>query len=282
MIGLIDTHQHLVYPDAAGYGWTDGIPVLANKAFTLEGYRSLTDGSGIEGTLFMETAVDDPDTTAETELVSDLAKSPDSGILGLIATCRPETNAGFDAWLDEAKALGAVGFRRILHVVDDDMSQSETFRDNIRTIGAKGMTFDMCFLARQLRLAADLADACPNTSLILDHCGVPDIAGGGLDPWRDEIRRLAERPNVTCKLSGLLAYCAPGDATLDAIRPYVDHVLETFGPARIVWGSDWPVVDMANGLEDWLGVTRQILAGLSDAEAKSIAQDTARRVYGLG
>jgi predicted TIM-barrel fold metal-dependent hydrolase len=161
------------------------------------------------------------------------------------------------------------------------MSQSETFRANVRKIGANGMTFDMCFLARQLPLAAELADACPDTSLVLDHCGVPDIAGGGLDPWREDIRRLSDRPNVACKLSGILAYCAPENATLEAIRPYVDHVLETFGPERMVWGSDWPVVDMANGIQDWLDVTRQILDELSDVEARFIAQETARRVYSI-
>ncbi len=281
MIGLIDTHQHLVYPDAASYSWTDGIPVLANKAFTLADYQALTEGRGIEATLFMETAVDDPDISTETKLVADLARSDNSGIVGLIATCRPETDEGFDAWIEDAKGRGAVGFRRILHVVEDDISQSETFRANVRKIGTKGMTFDMCFLARQLPLAAELADACPDTTLILDHCGVPDIAGGGLDPWREDIRRLSDRPNVACKLSGILAYCAPENARLEAIRPYVDHVLETFGPERMVWGSDWPVVDMANGIQDWLDVTRQILDELSDVEAKFIAQETARRVYSI-
>lgn len=281
MIGLIDTHQHLVYPEIAGYGWTSGIPALAGKAFTIEDYRSLTEDLGIEGTLFMETGVDDPDTVAETQHVSGLASDPASGILGLIATCRPETDQGFDASIEEARSLGAVGFRRILHVVDDDMSTSETFRKNVRKIGAQGMTFDMCYLARQLPLAAELAAACDDTTLILDHCGVPDIAGGGLDPWREHMGRLAEFPNVTCKLSGILAYCAPGDLTLEAIRPYVDHVLETFGPDRMVWGSDWPVVDMANGVRHWLHVTREILDTLSLDEAEAIGQTTARRVYGL-
>jgi predicted TIM-barrel fold metal-dependent hydrolase len=282
MISLIDTHQHLVYPDVAGYGWTSGIPVLAGKPFRLEDYQSLTEGFGVEGTLFMETAVDDPDADAETRHVAELAKDPQSGIIGLIATCRPETEDGFDAWLEKAGTYGTRGFRRILHVVDDAMSTSEIFRKNISKIGVKGMTFDMCFLARQPPLASDLAAACENTSLILDHCGVPDIAGGALASWRDDIRRLAGMPNVSCKLSGLLAYCAPGNATLEAIRPYVDHVLETFGPERIVWGSDWPVVDMANGLPDWLRVTQEILAGLSEAEAKAIGSETARRVYRLG
>ncbi len=282
MIGLLDTHQHLIYPGVAGYGWAAGIPALADRAFTVEDYKALTEGLGIDGTLFMETAVDDGDVKAETEYVAALARDPASGIRGLIVSARPEEDDCFAEWLDEVAGMGAVGVRRVLHVVDDAMSTSETFRANIRRIGAAGLVFDMCFLARQLPLARELADACPDTRLVLDHCGVPDIAGGGLDPWRDEIRALATRPNVTCKLSGLLAYCAPGQATYEAIEPYVAHVLDCFGPDRMVWGSDWPVVDLANGLPDWIAVTRRILDTLSESEARAIASGTATSVYRLG
>lgn len=281
MIPLIDTHQHLIYPDVAGYGWTSGIPVLANRAFTIADYQALTRDHGIGGTLFMETAVDDGDIRAETENVARLARDPENGVRGLIVTARPETDDGFLPWIEEARGMGAVGVRRVLHVVDDEMSTTDTFRANVRRIGGAGLVFDMCFLARQLPLARDLALACPETSLVLDHCGVPDIAGDGLDPWRADLRALAEQDNVTCKLSGLLAYCAPGKATYEAIEPYVDHVLECFGPERVVWGSDWPVVDMANGLPDWIAVTRRILGNLGEDEAGAIASGTAVRVYGL-
>jgi predicted TIM-barrel fold metal-dependent hydrolase len=171
--------------------------------------------------------------------------------------------------------------RRVLHVVDDGMSTTDTFRANVRRIGAAGLVFDMCFLARQLPLARALAEACPDTQFVLDHCGVPDIAGGGLDPWRDEIRALAGLPNVACKLSGLLAYCAPGNATYEAIEPYVAHAIDSFGADRMLWGSDWPVVDLANGLPDWIAVTRRILDSLSGDEARAVASGTATRVYSL-
>jgi predicted TIM-barrel fold metal-dependent hydrolase len=281
MIPLIDTHQHLIYPDVAGYGWTEGIPALADRAFTVADYRDLTRGLGIAGTLFMETAVDDGDIRAETEHVARLAADPANSIRGLIVTARPEDDTGFEAWIDEVRGLGVVGVRRVLHVVDDEMSTTDTFRANVRRIGAAGLVFDMCFLARQLPLARELALACPDTRFVLDHCGVPDIAGGGLDPWRDDLRALAELPNVTCKLSGLLAYCAPGDATYEAIEPYVDHALGCFGPHRMVWGSDWPVVELANGLPDWVAVTRRILDALGGDEARAIASGTAERVYDL-
>ena len=279
MVSLIDTHQHLVYPEVAGYGWTDGIPVLANRAFTLDDYQGLANAEAVGGTIFMETGVDDADYQAEARFVADLAQKPGSRILGLIASCRPEADDDYDAWLDQCETLNVVGFRRILHVVPDDVSQASTFRGNVRKIGDRGRVFDMCFLARQLPIAAELAKACDNTRLVLNHCGVPDIAGGGLDPWREHMRDLAALPHVSCKLSGILTYCAVGEATLDSIRPYVDHVLDVFGPNRMVWGSDWPVVDMANGLPDWLTVTGKILGGLSEDEVARITGRNAVDIY---
>jgi predicted TIM-barrel fold metal-dependent hydrolase len=281
MVKLIDTHQHLVYPDVAGYTWTDGIPPLANKTFELDRYAELTDGKDVVGTIFMETGVDDADYRAEARFVADLAKKQDSGILGLIASCRPEDDARYSEWLDECDDLGVIGFRRILHVMPDELSTTATFRKNVRALGDRGKPFDLCMLPKQLGLGAELAQACDNTTIVLNHCGVPDIAGGGLDPWRADVAALAALPNVHCKLSGLLAYCAPGNATKEAMQPYVDHVLEVFGPARLIWGSDWPVVELANGLPDWLSVTQSLLASLSADEAESVGHGNARRLFNL-
>ena len=281
MVKLIDTHQHLVYPDVAGYGWTDGIPPLANKAFELGEYAELTDGREVAGTLFMETGVDDTDYKAEARFVAGLAKAAGSGILGLIASCRPENDAGYSDWLDECEDLGVVGYRRILHVMPDELSTTATFRKNVRALGDRDKPFDLCMLPKQLGIGADLAKACDNTTIVLNHCGVPDIAGGGLDPWRTDITALAALPNVFCKVSGLLAYCTPGQTTQSAIQPYVDHVLEVFGPSRMVWGSDWPVVELANGLPDWLDVTQSMLGVLSEDEASAIGSGTAATIFSI-
>lgn len=278
--GLIDTHLHLIYPQQAGYGWTDNIAELANTAFTLADYHHLTATHNVVGALFMEAAADDGDYQAEARYIASLA-TEDSGLLGLIASCRPETDAGFDAWLDECQGLKVKGYRRILHVVPDAISQSETFRRNLQKIGARGQSFDMCVLARQLPIALDLAKACENTQLILDHCGVPDIAGGGFAPWRAHITALAALPHVACKISGVMAYCAPGQANIETVRPYIEHVIAAFGPDRLVWGSDWPVVNLAKGVRDWIGVSHQILSSLSQSEAAAIARENAKRLYQL-
>jgi predicted TIM-barrel fold metal-dependent hydrolase len=165
--------------------------------------------------------------------------------------------------------------------MDDGLSQTETFRANVRRIGRAGKVFDICMLARQLPLALALVRACPDTVFVLDHCGVPDVAGQGIDPWRADMAALAAMPNVTCKLSGITAYAGPGQNHADAIRPFVDHVLHEFGPARMVWGSDWPVVDLGAGLPGWLEITGDILDGLSASERAAIGHQTAIRVYGL-
>ena len=261
---LIDTHQHLIYRAGIGYGWTARLPALASGDFTLADHQRLTAGQGVSASVFMETGVDDADYRAEARMVAQLA-TPDSRILGLIASCRPENDAGFAEWLEECSALKVVGFRRILHEISDDVSQSATFRRNVRAIGATGRPFDLCFLARQLPLAVDLARACPDVRFVLDHCGVPNIAAGAFKAWQSGIDLVAAEPNVSCKLSGIAAYCTPGTASVAVLRPWVDHILHRFTPARMVWGSDWPVVNLGTDLPGWIGMTRALLADLSPA-----------------
>lgn len=274
---LIDTHLHLIYRDRLGYGWTAGIPPLAAGDFTIEDYGSLAAGLGITGAVFMETGVDDADYRAETRFVAGMVGQ--GGILGQIASCRPEQDEGFDDWLEECAGLSVLGFRRILHVMPDDMSQSPTFRRNLTKIGARGLAFDICVLARQLPIAAALARACPNQPLVLDHCGVPDIAGGGFAEWARGIDALAALPHVCLKLSGITAYCAPGTANLATLKPWVDHVITAFGADRVLWGGDWPVVNLGVGLPDWIILTRALLAGLTATEQAQIFRETAKRVY---
>lgn len=276
---LIDTHLHLIWRDRFGYGWTKGIPALETGDFTPADAKALV-GGRVQGAVFMEVGVDDADYQAEARFVAGLVR--DGTLLGQIASCRPESDAGFAAWLEECEGLGVVGYRRILHVVPDDMSQTATFRANIRRIGAQGRPFDICMLARQLPLAADLARACPDTTFVLDHCGVPDIAGGGFDSWRAAIGALAAIDNIAAvKVSGIAAYAAPGTASFETLTPWMDVVLDAFGPLRLVWGSDWPVVNLGADMGAWIDITTRWLARLSPTEQAQIAHRNARRIWNL-
>lgn len=280
---MIDTHQHLLYPDRFDYDWTADIPVLQG-AFTVEAYRQASAGCGIEGTLFMEVDVARQQGTDEARFFCSLADEAGSGILGVIATCRPESDR-FEDHLDAIAHPRLKGLRRILHTQPDELSQSRRFRDHVARLAARSLSFDICMLQRQLPLALELARAAPETTLILDHCGVPDIAanaaphGDGWRQWRDSIRTLAGCPNLAVKLSGITAYAGPDQQNAEALQPYVDVLLETFGPGRIVWGGDWPVCLLGSGLARWCALSRELLAGLSAGERDNILAANARSIY---
>ena len=279
MIKLLDTHQHLVYRDVASYSWAKDIPPLATENFTVEDYKKLTDGLGVGGTLFMETGVDDPDYKNEAKHVQTLLEDSNNGIKGLIVSIRPEEDIEFNDWFEKTIEMNVAGYRRILHVMPDETSLAQTFINNVKKIGKAEKPFDMCYLPTQLSIAYDFAKNCDETNLVLNHCGVPSIAAGEIDQWGKDIKRLSELPNVTCKLSGLMAYCAPGTSSQETIQPYVDIVLDCFGPNRMVWGSDWPVVNLGKGLQEWIQVTRNILSNLSENEAIAIGNANAQKIY---
>lgn len=274
---LIDTHLHLILREWLGYAWTADIPELAGRGFTPGDYAAEAGGS-VAGTVFVESGVDDTHYRDEAKLVAGLVA--DGTTLGQIASCRPE-EPGLSDWLDECTSLGVVGFRRILHVVDDELSVSTRFREGLREIGRRGYSFDLCLRADQHGIGEALLRACPDQLFILDHCGNPDIASGSLAPWADNLSRLAIHPNVAVKLSGITSNARPDQQRLDVLRPYVDKVVELFGPDRIVWGSDWPVCKTGMGLPRWIETTRALLASLSTHERERISCLNARRFYRL-
>jgi len=128
----------------------------------------------------------------------------------------------------------------------------------------------------------ELIQACPQVNFILDHCGVPDIAGNGLSPWRDDISRVAEESNVVaCKVSGLPAYAGPEWST-DDIRPYFNHVVSAFGNDRLIYGTDWPVCLLAGTMADWLNTAAELVSDWSAEKREQFLSGNAQRVYRLG
>jgi predicted TIM-barrel fold metal-dependent hydrolase len=275
-IPIIDTHQHLIDPALGAYGWTNGIPQLEGRVFDYAAYLQAIDGTGITQTVFMETTPDN--WCEETPHVYGLAEQAGSLISGVISNCQPQAE-DFEAQLARIANPRLVGLRRICHVEPDDFSQNPRFRENVRLAGKRDLTFDLCFFARQLPVALELARVCPETQFILDHCGVPDVAAQALDPWRENIRALAGLPNVACKISGVLAYAKTGQATLAAVRPFVEHCIESFGWDRVVWGSDWPVVTMTSSLREWVNVSRELVKNESESNQHKLFHENARRIY---
>ena len=279
MIPILDTHQHLIVPSLAPYGWTDDIATLKNRTFDLSDYRRASENLGIGGTIWMEATPDD--WRAEAPLALQTAER-EPLIEGVVANCRPE-DPGFEAYLDEIAHPNLVGLRRICHVEPDELSARPRFVENVRRLGPLNLTFDLCFLARGLPLAAQLAQNCPDVTFVLDHCGVPDIAGGELADWRRDLAQIARLPNVNCKISGIVAYCKPGQATPQTLRPIIEHCLDCFGWERVVWGSDWPVCNMGATLAQWVEISRAVVAGAdaSPSQQRQLWSENARRIYRL-
>jgi predicted TIM-barrel fold metal-dependent hydrolase len=277
---IIDTHQHLLYPDRFRYGWRKGLPALDGKAFRLEEYQEAARGTGIGQTIFMEADVDSAQMTVEAQFILERAREPDSNIGGVIATCRPE-NEGFIEHLESIQDPKLKGLRRVLHTEPDALSQSKLFAENLSRLAGLKLTFDLCLLSRQLDLAKTILSRVPDVQFVLDHCGIPNVKDAELDPWRRQIRELANFPNLACKISGLVAYCDPQNVTAEAIRPFVEHCVDCFGWDRVLFGGDWPVCNLTSTLGGWVGIARNIFQSETIERQQKFFAGNAEMIYRL-
>ena len=270
---ILETHLHLIYPDRFAYPWLATKPKL-NRPWSHEAYFAEAVPLGIESALHMEVDVAEADIIGETEFVLGLPR-----IAGAIAACRPEHMNFVDQIEQLSEHAHVKGVRRILHELPDDLSQSDLFIENIRHLPDYDLSFDLCLRADQLHLGVDLVQRAPDVTFILDHCGNPEIADSGLDPWRASITEIARNPNLVGKISGLVNRCKPG-WTAETLRPYVEHMIDSFGWDRVVWGSDHPVATITGGtLTDWVAATREIVKGASPDEQARLFHRNAERIY---
>jgi len=278
---MIDTHIHLLEPDRFTYEWTKGFPALTGR-FDLSDYQKASADTGIQAGVFME--VDCEESADEARYFCSLAEQPGCLIQAVVAAARPES-PDFERNLEAMAHPRLTGIRRVLHTQPDELSQSSLFRENVSHLGALGLSFDLCVLQRQLPLALDLVRACPQTTFILDHCGVPEIsandapAGAGFLAWEKSIRALAAEPNVNGKISGITAYAPEPLRNAQGLRPYIDTMLEAFGPSRLVWGGDWPVVNLGDGLLAWSNISHELLSRLTADERTLILSTNAKKIY---
>jgi len=276
-IPILDTHQHLVYADRLRYPIAEQTPALAGRSFRCEDYLAAAEGTGIEATLFMETTAEP--WHEELTLVNELLVQPGSLISGIVAQCPLESATEVEPWL--ATHFEKIrGIRRICHTEPNGFALRQEFVRNVGLLGRYGLVFDLCFLGRQLADAVELARRCPETQMVLDHCGIPDIAGGEWASWKRFVGALAALGNVSCKISGVLAYCRPGEATLAAVRPYIEHCIACFGWNRVVWGSDWPFCNQATTLAGWVATSRELVRAESEENQRKLFRENALRIYG--
>ncbi|EJN04534.1 amidohydrolase [Phyllobacterium sp. YR531] len=277
---LIDTHLHLIDQSALSYPWLSSVEAL-NRDFLYEEYAQQAHRVGISRSLHMEVDVAVADIENETATVAALSTREDSLIAGAISSCRPEDQE-FATFLERQLANPLVkGFRRVLHTMPDELSEQPLFRENLKRLAGTGLTFDLCVLPRQVSQTIALIDIAPDVQFILDHCGVPDIKGSGFETWQRGITEIAKRPNVTAKISGVIAYTDTAIWRIETLEPYVHHIIASFGFDRLVWGSDWPVCTLGGDLATWVAATHALVSGCSIDEKTRLFSGNAKRIWNL-
>ena len=280
---MIDTHvhfwnaDHLSYPAAKA-----GSPYL--EPYHPEDFAAHSAGCGVDGYVFVEVGVTPAQILDEVAWVERVAGGAPAGtprLRGIVA------RAPFDA-ADPGGALDAlaadpraVGVRRGLKSVGVHSQAMEEIVRGVRALAARGLSFDLLVRADELPLAERVAEECPDTRMILDHCGNPEIRDGVSARWRDGVRALAAKPNVACKLSGLTT-CADHDHwTTDDLRPAVEHVFESFGADRLLYGGDWPISLRATSYARWVATVDELFGDLSDGDRQKVLRENAIRWYEL-
>jgi L-fuconolactonase len=232
--------------------------------------------------VFVETDVVPARARDEVRWVESLA-AREPRIVAIVAQAAVDRGADTDAALAALAEHARV--RGVRHLIEPhpepDYCLRPEFVAGARRVGVRGWTFDLCLKHHQLPSCIELVRACPGTPFVLDHAGKPDIRGGVLDPWRAHIAALARLPNVVCKLSGLVTEADPATWTPAVLRPYVDHLLASFGPERLMFGGDWPVVKLASTYQRWVETVLELLAPLPAPARAAVLSGNARRVYRL-
>ena len=272
---ILDAHLHLWDPGLRRYQWLDGLPALRRR-FGPEDVDARP--YELAGAIFVQADCRDEEALDEVRWVRDVARPLVRGIVAYAPVQRGREAAAALAAL-AAEPL-VVGVRRLLQGGPADAILDPRLRDGVRLLPAYGLTFDLCVTHGQLAAVAELVAACPETAFVLDHLGKPPVADGVLDPWRDDLARLASFPNVACKLSGLATEAAPGWTAAD-VAPYLRHALAVFGPSRCMIGSDWPVVTLAGSMRAWFDAVVDVVGALSAADRRAVLCGTAASVYGV-
>jgi L-fuconolactonase len=274
-LNYIDSHMHFWDRDLMPYGWLHEVPSIWDRHVP-QTLHAEAGGDLPEKIVFVECGAPWLD---ELKWVERLAAG-EPRIRGIVA--KMTVNAGVQTAADIAEVRNHPLVRGVRHHFEHDgvdYCARPEFIAGVRRLAAAGLSFDICCKHPQLPAVIELVRSCPDTRFILDHAGKPGIRAGVLDPWREHIRALASMPNVACKLSGLVTEADTQHWSTGDLNPYVSHLLETFGPPRLLFGGDWPVAKLASGYLRWLDTVREMLAHLSKAEQAAIFRENAARVY---
>ena len=279
---IIDAHHHLWDPAVREYGWLAGdVLTPIRRPYRVDDLRDKTKESGVDGTVLVQT-VSAVDETVDFLRMADANRDLILGVVGWVDVTDPDIASTLGSLRAGPGGDRLVGIR---HQAQDEADPAWLARPDVlrglTAIADAGLAYDLLVLPHQLDAAITAITTVPQGRYVLDHAAKPPIADGEREPWTSRIRELAAHPNLACKLSGLVTEANWTQWTAEDIRPYARTVLAEFGPDRVLFGTDWPVCELASSYAGVTELARELCTGLSDVERARVFGGNAREWYRL-
>jgi L-fuconolactonase len=273
----IDAHQHFWNYNPQEYGWiNDNMKVLRKDFGPLDLLNELSK-AGLDGSV----AVQARQSLEETRWLLHLASANKfiKGVVGWVDLCGREVEGQLEEFASET------AFKGVRHVLqdepDDEFMLCPAFVEGISKLKEYNLTYDILIFPRHIKYACQLVNKFPNQRFVIDHLAKPFIKKGSVEPWKSELRSFLKIPNVFCKLSGMVTEASWNQWRQEDFEPYMEAVIEIFGPARVMFGSDWPVCTVAAAYEETVEIVRNFISRLSVSEQVQIMGQTAMNGYSL-
>jgi L-fuconolactonase len=269
----LDSHQHFWKYSDAEYGWIDDNTL--RRDFLPDGLHKELKSAGIDGAISVQAR----QTLGETDWLLSLAEQNSflKGVVGWVPLTSPSVEADIEKFASRKK------LKAVRHVVQDEKDDRYILRDDLNAgvalLDRHGLAYDILIFERHLPYAIQFVDRHPKQRFILDHIAKPRIRDGAVQPWRDNLREMAKRPNVWCKVSGVVTEADHKKWTEAQVRFYIDTALDAFTPKRVMFGSDWPVCLSATTYKNWVELMRRATKNLSPSERDSIFGGAAAAAY---
>lgn len=274
---IIDTHHHFWNYNPVEFDWIDDEMAAIRKNFLPEDLASTIQNSGVDGVVTVQAR----QCLEETEWLLQLASVNEfiKGVVGWL----PLADKNIQPILDNYH--GNRWLKGVRHVVqgepDPEFILGEAFNQGVSQLKDYGLVYDILILEHQLANTICFVDRHPNQQFVLDHIAKPKIKTNEIQPWQKLLKELAERENVSCKISGMVTEADYQHWTEAQLQPYFDAVLDAFGPARLLFGSDWPVCQVATNYSTWLQLVKKQVSTLSSEEQNQIFYHNALKAYQL-
>jgi len=274
---IIDTHQHFWKYNPVEFDWIDDEMVLIRRDFLPEHLKETISGTGVDGVISVQAR----QCREETDWLLELAASNEwiRGVVGWLPLADRDIKPLMEKYAENQLLKG------LRHVVqgepDPEFVLGRAFNRGVSLLKDHELVYEILIFEHQLPNAIRFADRHPDQIFVLDHVAKPKIRYNKIKAWSRNLKELAKRGNVSCKISGMVTEAEYKNWTPEQLQPYFDVILEAFGPSRLMFGSDWPVCLVAAGYSAWLDLVRKVLSALSQEEQDQIFYKNAIRIYKL-